>query len=290
MNEAPVAEATTEWVPQMTLPSVRMLVEEQYAMEELMAVESRLSASALGAPLGDIHNKPISRNVTHNSMIGGTNRQVQIAHIKLEGLMVARDRWWSRGVSAVVDALQAAYDDPNIKGILFEVNTGGGEVTAGQMVAASVQSRNKPLLTFAHMAASGGIMATMHSDEVMASSQMAQFGSVGVMYTIPTWMYRYYSGYYKDLYSTLSHNKNRGGREFERDGSVQAWIDELDELAQAFQEEVKNARPLRGDVSHTLSGEMFRANEAKDRGLIDSIGTYQQAFNRLATLARTDRI
>ncbi|MEL6140764.1 MAG: S49 family peptidase, partial [Bacteroidota bacterium] len=186
--------------------------------------------------------------------------------------------------------LQAAYDDPNIKGILFEVNTGGGEVTAGQMVAASVQSRNKPLLTFAHMAASGGIMATMHSDEVMASSQMAQFGSVGVMYTIPTWMYRYYSGYYKDLYSTLSHNKNRGGREFERDGSVQAWIDELDELAQAFQEEVKNARPLRGDVSHTLSGEMFRANEAKDRGLIDSIGTYQQAFNRLATLARTDRI
>lgn len=273
------------------LPADRMLIDPQFAMTELMAIESRLHAANAGIEVGERANETPLMGY-HDVLLSSynSNQTMRFAHIRLEGMMMSRDRWYGAGVGKVVESIHAAYADKDVSGILFEVNTGGGEVTAAQMVAAAIKDRPKPVLAYGHMVASGGIMATMHADEIMASSPMAQFGSIGVMRTIPTWMYRYYSSYYKDIYSDHSPNKNRPSREYEGNASMQGWIDELNELALAFQEEVKAARPLRGDTKMTLSGEMFRGNEAKARGLVDSIGGYQQAFNRLATLARPDRI
>lgn len=291
MTEEQSNETTLDAPPLVGLPAERMLIDPQFAMTELMGIESRLHAANAGVEVGSIFNEqPLVGYHQAQVMVGSTNRTMRFAHIRLEGMMMSRDRWYGRGVGAVVDAIQSAYSDKGVDGILFEVNTGGGEVTAAQMVAAAIKDRPKPVLAYGHLVASGGIMATMHADEIMASSPMAQFGSIGVMRTIPTWMYRYYSNYYVDIYSDHSPNKNRPSREYERSASMQGWVDELNELALAFQQEVKAARPLRGDTKLTLSGEMFRGNEAKKRGLIDSIGGYQDALNRLATLARPDKI
>lgn len=281
-----------ESTPLVGLPADRMLIEPSYALTELMALESRLMAAQAGLDVGAKHNStPFVRHVSPQGMQAGQNgRQSRFAHIKLEGMMTSRSSWYSSGVGPVIDALNEAYEDKTVQGVLLEINTGGGEVTAGQMLASAVKDRPKPLLAYGHMVASGGIMAAMNADEIMASSPLAQFGSIGVMRTIPTWMVRYYANYYTDIYSDLSKNKNRPSREFAKNGSMQAWVEELNELAEAFQDEVKAARTLRGDVNHTLSGEMFRANEAKNRGLIDSIGSYADAINRLFTLSRADRI
>ena len=293
MTEEQSKDIAAEQAPIVGLPNDKMLIDPAFALTELMGIESRLHAANAGVEVGARFNEqPLvgHREVMVTGYGSTSSRNMRFAHIRLEGMMMSRDQLYGAGVGKVVDQIHAAYDDRDVQGVLFEVNTGGGEVTAAQMVAAAIQERPKPVLAYGHLVASGGIMATMHADEIMASSPMAQFGSIGVMRTIPTWMFRYYSSYYKDIYSDHSPNKNRPSREYERTASMDAWVEELNELAIAFQEEVKAARPLRGDTKMTLSGEMFRGKDAKTRGLVDSIGGYQKAFNRLATLARPDRL
>lgn len=267
------------------LPSSRMLVDSQYAMEQLNRFEETLQAAQAGAPLGEPEQISMAR-------IGaqGPTGLLQFAHIRLTGLMISQDSWYGPGVNRVVDAINEAFADSSISGILLEVNTGGGEVTAGQMMAAALRDRPKPVVTLGHLVASGGIMATLYSDEIIASGPFASFGSIGVMRTVPTWYYRLYSNYFKELYSDRSPNKNKAHREYANDGTMNAWMQELNALAEAFQNEVKESRPLKGDTDLTLSGAMFRGREAIDRGLADSMGGYQYAITRLATLARRNQL
>jgi ClpP class serine protease len=53
-----------------------------------------------------------------------------------------------------------------------------------------------------------------------------------------------------------------------------------------FLKEVQQYRPLRGDVENTLSGELFYAKDAKSRGLVDGVGSFQYAVQRLSANVR----
>jgi len=64
-------------------------------------------------------------------------------------------------------------------------------------------------------------------------------------------------------------------------GRLQA---EIDTIAEQFRGMVSNSRKLRGnksEIENTLSGGMFTANDAKNRGLADSIGNFNYALKRL---------
>jgi ClpP class serine protease len=63
----------------------------------------------------------------------------------------------------------------------------------------------------------------------------------------------------------------------------------IDQLTTQFHNEVKSARRLTGSASNivkTLSGAMFPANEAKQRGLVDSIGNFQYAMKRAKKMTK----
>ncbi|MEM9527764.1 MAG: S49 family peptidase [Bacteroidota bacterium] len=271
----------------LTFPTYRMLIDRQCAEEEMALANERLIAASAGAPLGEVLGlDPYTGKPFANGGFGRQQRTMNFAHIKLEGVMYSRDTWYRASVSRVVAALREAYEDPDIDGVLLEVNTGGGEVTAGQMMASAIKDRPKPVVAFAHYAASGGIMATMHADEVVASGTTARFGSIGVYTTIDKWLIDYYSRYYKEVYSDLSPDKNEAYREFQTKGTVDKFKEELNEIARAFQAEVVAARNLpKATRENTLRGGTWLAEESKRRGLIDSIGSFQYALTRLADIA-----
>lgn len=210
-----------------------------------------------------------------------------IARLKLSGTMYVQDGFSSRGIESMARDIEAANANPNISGILIEANTGGGESLAGQMLKNAVKDSRKPVLVYAHYLGSAGVHGSLPADYIMAAGAGTEIGSIGTLISINKQIVEWYNENVDDIYSDASPNKNREWREYLK-GNKQPFIDLVKNDAQSFQAEVQKYRDLKGDVSHTLSGAMLPAPLALERGLIDGIGTFQDALNQLASLIEKD--
>lgn len=210
------------------------------------------------------------------------------AHLRLQGPMRSRDGASHQGINTLIDQINMANSNPQIEGILLEANTGGGEVTAAQMLQSVVEASPKPVVTFAHLLASGGIMGTLPSEEIIASTPAARIGSIGTMISLPKGFAEYYQNVYQDIYADKSTNKNKAFRALLQ-GDMGPLRQELNATNEEFLTSVKQYRRLKGNeasIEHTLSGAMFSATQAKRRGLIDGIGGYEYALKRLTAAVK----
>jgi ClpP class serine protease len=210
-----------------------------------------------------------------------------IAHLKLSGVMRSADGWCTRGIDSLVQDFYSAYANVNVIGVLLETDSGGGEGKAGEKLKAAISDRNKPVITHFHEMGSAAVMANLPSDERIASSKMARVGSIGTYVTVDNSVSQWYSRWYTDLYATKSTNKNKAWRAMQ-EGNLDVLREQIDSYNDGFLEEVQAFLTLKGsrkDIEHTLSGEMFGAEEGKKRGLIDGIGGMRYAIQRLQSYA-----
>jgi len=106
-----------------------------------------------------------------------------IAHLRLSGAMRLEDGFSSRGVRQLVKDIQAADANPKISGILLEVNSGGGESSAGtelQNALKDVANNGKTVVgVYYQVLASAALRGTLPVNFIMAAGQSAAAGSVG---------------------------------------------------------------------------------------------------------------
>lgn len=207
------------------------------------------------------------------------------AHLRLEGVMRSQDGASSHGINTLLNHLNAANQNDRIEGILLEVNSGGGEATAGNMLMSALESNPKPVVVYAHLLASAALHGTLPADEIIASSPGVQIGSIGTMVSVPNWMLNYYKHGVTEIYASKSSNKNLAFRELVKGNKSPLQL-ELDEHNESFLADVSRFRDLKGDVEHTLSGALLMAPQAKRRGLVDGIGGYDYALKRLTAAVR----
>jgi len=215
------------------------------------------------------------------------------AHLRLQGVMRSRDGASSRGVDSLIQDINLANYNKRIDGILIEVNSGGGEAIAGEMLMSALENNPKPVvayahlmaLAYAHLMASAALEAMLPADEIIASSKAAEVGSIGTMVTVANKFSEWYKQNYTDIYADKSTNKNAAFRAF-LDGDMGPLKKELNATNEAFLAAVKRHRPLKGDIEHTLSGAMFQASAARRRGLIDGIGGYNYALKRITAAVK----
>ena len=203
-----------------------------------------------------------------------------IAHLKLSGVMRSDDGMSSRGINSLMRDITVVNQNPNVAGIIIEANTGGGETRSGVMLNSAIEGSEKPVIIWARLLASAGIRGTLASAEIIASGTGAEFGSIGTFNSFKKSFADWYNQNFKDIYATKSGNKNKVFRAFLK-GDLNPMIESLDKSNDMFLEEVKKYRPLKGNVEHILSGELFHANEAKKFGLIDGIGNLNYAAQRV---------
>ena len=208
-----------------------------------------------------------------------------IAHLNLSGVMRSQSGLSTRGVNELVNDLNYAFAHGNISGVLLETKTGGGEATAGLLLKSALENAPKPVVVHAHLLASAGIMGTLPADEIIASGDLAQIGSIGTYVTFWKGFAKWYKKNYQDLYAGKSSNKNRAFRAMLED-NLQVMQNEVDEFNEIFLNDVKAYRDLKGDEADTLSGAMFDAKKARKRGLIHGIGGHQYALKRLNSLIK----
>lgn len=279
-----------------------LAIDADFAKEMLVQYQHDLELLASGVPYSELGiSKRREECVPSLIAISGDNIEVnsftetniqarsgQFAHLKLKGAMRMGDGLSSRGIDSLINDVRTANANPNISGILLEVNSGGGEALAGGALMNAIKDSRKPVVALVHRAGSAALRAILPAARRIGSGNDSQAGSIGSFVTIDRKFADWYNENYQDIYASQSPDKNRDFREM-LNGSISSLQSSVNESAKIFQKDVKKYLNLSGDeaeVERTLSGGMFYAAEAKKRGLLDEIGTFETAVRALASEVR----
>ncbi|MBS3160033.1 signal peptide peptidase SppA [Candidatus Woesearchaeota archaeon] len=167
----------------------------------------------------------------------------------------------------------------NVKGVIIEINSGGGSVIGSEEIADAIKELNKTkYAVIREVGASGAYWVASATDKIYASP-MSITGSVGVIgsYLEFSGLFDKYGvgyerlvgGEYKDIGSPFKKLS------LEEEKIMQKKIDIIHEY---FIEEVAKNRELDVDVVRSLAdGQFYLGIEAKDLGLIDEFGDTNKA-------------
>ncbi|MBK9223384.1 MAG: S49 family peptidase [Saprospiraceae bacterium] len=205
-----------------------------------------------------------------------------IVKLFLNDYMAVNDGLCTMGIQSLANNLLSYKDNPNISGAILEVNSGGGEAMAGQIMFNAIKDFKKPVVAYVHNAGSAAFMAIAGVKEIVASGAMSRVGSIGAFISLDKKFITQYKERFIEIYSDLSGDKNAGIRSFLETGDSGLLKDSLNETVIAFQNLVLENRPIK-KADETLRGGMFQANDGKKRGLIDIIGSEELAIKRLKT-------
>ncbi|MHB1342209.1 MAG: signal peptide peptidase SppA [Coriobacteriia bacterium] len=218
-----------------------------------------------GVPLGD------SIALLHlDGVIAGTGSTV-------DGVITPED---------FIYQLEEAEADPSVKAILIRADSPGGTVAASQEIAMAVERIDKPIVvSVGDMCASGAYMVASQCDEIVAAPG-SSVGSIGVIMEIPN-----IDGLLDKLgveFTVLAEGefKDAGSPFRSITGTESAMFKEQMKMAyDQFIADVATGRDMdEDDVRELATGWVWLGTEAKDLGLIDTIGNYSDAVDRAAEL------
>jgi protease-4 len=188
-----------------------------------------------------------------------------------------------------IQEIEAHRDDDNVKAMLVFIESPGGGVTASQALYDAVRSvrRKKPVVAFlASVAASGGYYVACAADSIVAHPGTLT-GSIGVIATFlrTQELFRKIgldvtvikTGEFKDIGSPY-----RPMTDEER-----AYLGALlDDVYRQFLGAVSEGRGMPIErVAELAEGRLFTGAQAAGLGLVDRLGTYEEALDMAASLA-----
>ena len=205
-----------------------------------------------------------------------------VVKLFLNDYMSVQGGFCQMGVQELANNLLFYRDNPNIEGAILEVNSGGGEAMAGQIMYNAIRDFKKPVVAYVHTAGSAAYLSIAGVKEIIASGELSRLGSIGALISLDKKFIQLYKDRFDDIYSDLSSDKNSGIRSYIETGDSTGIKEMLNESVRAFQSIVESNRDIK-KRDETLRGGMFQAAEAKKRGLADMIGSEELAIKRLRT-------
>lgn len=228
---------------------------------------------------------------------GAEQQEAQkVAVVSMIGPIMKYGDMCTYGADEIVNALDRANNNPNVKGIVFYIDGPGGSTAAIAPFTSFAARKKKPVVVLADSAYSLHYWTAVSvGDHIMADNNIQSgFGSVGVYISFAD-----AKKYYEDkgikiheIYADQSEHKNEAFR-LALEGEYDKIKKEmLNPLAQKFQEGVKAARgsKLKADAEGVLTGKTFYAEEALKLGMIDSIGDMGKAIQMVNALAEIKSI
>ncbi len=189
--------------------------------------------------------------------------------------------------------LRQARLDKNVKAVVLRVNSPGGSVFASEQIRREVDAikvAGKPIVvSMGNVAASGGYWISMTSDKIYASDATitGSIGIFGMFMTYPKTLEKL--GVHTDGVGTTSWaGAFRPDRELSEEFSelIQA---NIDHGYQQFINAVAMARGMEvAAVDAIARGRVWTAKQAKELGLIDEIGTLNDAIADAAKRANVN--
>lgn len=199
--------------------------------------------------------------------------------------------------SRVVEDLDKLANDKDVKAVVLRINSGGGSAYASEQMWRAVQllKKKKPVVvSMGGMAASGGYYMSCGANYIVAEPTTLT-GSIGIFGLIPD-----FSGLVKDKlglrFDVVKTNKASDfgtlSRPFDAAESA-ALQSHVNRGYALFLKRVADGRTAAGrkmtpeTVDHIAQGRVWTGNQALKNGLVDKIGTLNDAILKAEQLAQT---
>lgn len=222
----------------------------------------------------------------------------KIVRVAINGeVSLSSHSWESEEGSAAfaLEAIRAATTDPDVNGILLEIDSPGGGITDSDIIynalmefKASATGR-KVVVMMGDMCASGGYYIAAAAD-VVAAHPTTITGSIGVMMSAYNFRQLADRIGVKDVSVTSGENKNMLSPFHDLTEEQQAMLKgSIDEMYERFVSIVAEGRGLDvAEVKKFADGRIFTATEAQKLGLVDQIGYVQGAMDTIAAMLEYD--
>jgi protease-4 len=192
------------------------------------------------------------------------------------GLINVKTEIWSGSNEIIMAQIQAARQDPDIKAVVVEIDSAGGEVVASQALYLEFQKLRQEMPVVASIdsvAASGAYYAAMGADPLYAKPS-STIGNVGVWSVAPPEMAL------NDLIIASGPFKLTASNQEE-------FIQEIEGIKQEFLATVTSQRGQRLKISpiDLSQGLAYPGREALQLGLVDALGSQTEAIDKAAEQA-----
>lgn len=202
-----------------------------------------------------------------------------VAIIPIRGELMKYDEFCGPvGMQTIGKRIQDADLHKNIGSIMLLFDTPGGSVDGIKSLGNIIKNTDKPITAFIDgNCFSGGMWLASNCDKIIASTEIDQLGSIGVMTSFidmqPVW--EMMGVKFHEVYSNLSGDKNKIFREM-RHGEYENYKKQiLDPLAIEFRNIIKSNRP--NATEDQLTGKTFFANDVIG-SLVDEIASFDNAI------------
>ena len=219
----------------------------------------------------------------------------RVAVIHVEGVITGgrgQGGLWGDGggTDSVIRQIQSARDDANVKAVVIRINSPGGSAPASQEVGEELKKLRATgkvvVASMGDIAASGGYWIAALCDKIYANPGTIT-GSIGVYIPYANWEELFKkigvqgekikSGPHKDMLSP-----ERPMTEKER-AILQ---DMVDDLYEQFVDVVVEGRKMdAAKVRQLADGRIYTGRKAKSLGLVDEMGTMEEAVKAAAKMA-----
>jgi protease-4 len=213
----------------------------------------------------------------------------KIAVIHVEGAIVTGDIGFNTaGSGGIVKKINKARDDKNVKGIVLRVNSPGGDVYASTMITNALeefQSTGRPVITsMGDIAASGGVWVTTTSEEIWAENTTLT-GSIGVYGIYPDLSpLAKWAGINYDGVSMTKAGEVYDVRRGMNDEINKQFREGIENFYKDFVAKVANNRGMDfSEVLKVAGGRIWRGDKAFEIGLVDKLGSLDDAISSMAT-------
>jgi protease-4 len=265
----------------------------------VLAAVSLLGAALVGAAVGFVAGSGLKPLGARGERVVTGEGPDKVALVRVVGAISQEGGGllsWGPAVSsrAVVERLRRALRDPAVKAVLLELNTPGGSVVASAQIHQAVlqlRRAGKPVVALlTEVAASGGYYVAAGADRIVADPSTLT-GSIGVIVVLPnleefnrrvglrTVVFK--SGRFKDMGNPARALTAEEAALFQK---------LVDEAYGRFVDVVAQGRRMdRTRVLRLADGRVYTGAQAYRLGLVDALGSFDDAVSTALQLARLSR-
>ena len=196
------------------------------------------------------------------------------------------------GQETMNKALQSAREDRNIKAVVLRINSPGGSALTSDLIWREVEktAKEKPVVvSISDVAASGGYYIATPATYIIAQPTSIT-GSIGVFGTLPN-ASELAEQWGISSYTLSTHERSATYSPFRPlSDTFRAELTEgIEQTYQTFLERVASGRSMSIEsVDAIAQGRVYLAPKALELGLVDEIGTLDDAIDKAAELAAID--
>lgn len=191
------------------------------------------------------------------------------------------------GSDSVISAIRTAAKDDKIAAIVLRIDSPGGSALASDLIWREAERTEKPVVaSLSDTAASGGYYVAVAADRIVAApgTLTGSIGVVGGKIAVGKALDKV--GVHTDV---VSKGRNAGWLSMQSpfsDHEREAFLTTMKDVYRLFTSKVASGRRIDNEKMKTLAeGRIFTGRMAKEAGLVDRLGTLDDAIDEARKLA-----